>query len=97
VTHPSSDDISCAPDGSHDPAAGGDEGSADTVDATGPDPVIGAGLALFGIFVMAIGGARDLHYVFDVGVAIAIIGAVVFVLFVALSAMQQRRLGTPRS
>ena len=56
----------------------------------GPDPVIGAGMALFGIFLMGTGGARDAHYLFDVGVAIAVIGAVVFVLFVALSALKQR-------
>jgi hypothetical protein len=52
---------------------------------------VGAGLALLGIFVMAVGGARDLHFVFDAGVGVAILGAVIFVLFVALSAMKQRR------
>jgi drug/metabolite transporter (DMT)-like permease len=57
----------------------------------GPDPVIGAGLALLGIFLMGIGGARDAHYVFNVGVVIAVVGAIVFVLFVALSALKQRR------
>lgn len=58
----------------------------------GPDPVIGAGLALFGIFLMGTSGASAAHYVFDVGVGIAVIGAVIFVLFVALSALKQRRL-----
>lgn len=57
----------------------------------GPDPVIGAGLALLGIFVMGIGGGRDLHYVFDVGMVTAVLGAGVFVLFVALSAMKMRQ------
>jgi hypothetical protein len=52
--------------------------------------VIGAGLALLGIFLMGIGGARDAHYVFNVGVVIAVVGAIVFVLFVALSALKQR-------
>jgi hypothetical protein len=57
----------------------------------GPDPVIGAGIVLLGIFLMAAGGARDAHYVFDGGVVLAVIGAIVFVLFVALSALKQRR------
>jgi hypothetical protein len=57
----------------------------------GPDPVIGAGIALLGIFLMGTGGARDAHYVFDVGVLTAVAGAATFVLFVALSAMKQRR------
>jgi hypothetical protein len=56
----------------------------------GPDPVIGAGLTLLGIFVMGLGGSRDWHYVFNAGTFVAIIGAAVFVLFVALSAMKQR-------
>lgn len=56
----------------------------------GPDPVIGAGLVLVGIFVMGLGGSRDWHYVFNAGTLVAIIGAAVFVLFVALSAMKQR-------
>jgi hypothetical protein len=56
----------------------------------GPDPVIGAGLVLFGIFVMGLAGSRDWHYVFNAGTFVAIIGAAVFVLFVALSAMKQR-------
>lgn len=56
----------------------------------GPDPVIGAGLVLFGIFVMGLAGSRDWHYVFNAGTLVAIVGAAVFVLFVALSAMKQR-------
>jgi hypothetical protein len=58
--------------------------------ASGPDPVVGAGITLLGIFLMGAGGARDLHYVFDVGVLLAVVGAGTFVLFVALSAMKQR-------
>ncbi len=57
----------------------------------GPDPVIGAGIALLGIFLMGTGGARDAHYVFDVGVVLAIVGAIIFVLFVTLSALKQKR------
>jgi hypothetical protein len=60
-------------------------------DPLGPDPVIGAGVALLGIFLMGTGGATDAHYVFDTGVLTAIVGAIVFVLFVALSALKQRR------
>ena len=56
-----------------------------------PDPAIGAGIALLGIFLMGTGGARDAHFVFDAGVATAVIGAATFVLSVALSAMRQRR------
>jgi len=56
----------------------------------GPDPVIGAGLCLFGIFVMGLAGSRDWHYVFNAGTLVAIVGAALFVLFVALSAMKQR-------
>lgn len=59
-------------------------------DRSGPDPVVGAGITLFGIFLMGTGGARDAHYVFDVGVLFAVIGAGVFVVSVALSAMKQR-------
>jgi hypothetical protein len=61
----------------------------------GPDPVIGAGIALFGIFIMGTAGARNMHYVFDAGMFTAVIGAVIFVLFVALSAMKQRRTQAP--
>lgn len=58
--------------------------------AEGPDPVTGAGLALFGIFLMGLGGATNSHVVFDGGMFVAVAGAVLFVLFVALSAMKQR-------
>jgi len=60
-------------------------------EAEGPDPIVGAGITLLGIFLMGTGGARDAHYVFDLGVATAVLGAGVFVLCVALSAMKQRR------
>lgn len=56
----------------------------------GPDPVVGAGISLAGIFLMGTGGASDSHYVFDAGVAIAVLGAGIFVLFVTLSALKQR-------
>lgn len=69
--------------------AGGDGSAAAPTDKSGPDPVIGAGVALLGILLMGLGGARDAHYVFDVGVLTALLGAGTFVLFVALSAMKQ--------
>ena len=72
----------------------GTGGDAPSEVESGPDPVIGAGVTLFGIFLMGMGGARDAHYVFDVGVLTAVLGAGTFVLFVALSAMKQRR--TPK-
>ncbi len=69
------------------PAAGERNGRA----AEGPDPVIGAGITLLGIFIMGTGGARDAHYVFDLGVLTGVLGAATFVLCVALSAMKQRQ------
>ena len=57
----------------------------------GPDPVIGAGIALLGIFLMGTGGARDAHSVFDGGVGLAVVGAIVFVLVITLSALKQKR------
>jgi hypothetical protein len=57
----------------------------------GPDPVIGAGVTLLGIFLMGVGGAWDAHYLFNVGTLIAVTGAILFVVFVTLSAMKQRR------
>lgn len=73
-----------APDGgsTSEPVGTGSDG--------GPDPVIGAGVTLLGIFLMGTGGARDAHYVFDLGVLTALLGAGTFVLFVALSAMGQK-------
>lgn len=56
----------------------------------GPDPVVGAGISLFGIFLMGAGGAGDQHYVFDAGVLVAVGGAALFVLLVSLSAFKQR-------
>jgi hypothetical protein len=57
----------------------------------GPDPVIGAGIALLGIFLMGVGGAQNAHYLFNFGVLVAVLGAVLFVLFVTVTALKQRR------
>ena len=77
----------------------GDEAAGETDNAVGhvvarptkegPDPVIGAGITLLGIFLMGTGGAGDAHYVFDAGVALGLLGAGIFVLSVALSVMKQ--------
>lgn len=56
-----------------------------------PDPVIGAGMTLLGIFVMGVAGAAQAHYAFNAGTLVACVGAVAFVLLVALSALQQRK------
>jgi hypothetical protein len=69
----------------------GERGAGRSRGDEGPDPAIGAGITLLGIFVMGTGGARDAHYVFDVGMVTAVLGAGIFVLFVALSALKQRR------
>jgi energy-converting hydrogenase Eha subunit A len=74
-----------------DDAIGADRPAQSSSEDAGPDPVIGAGIVLLGIFLMGAGGARDAHFVFDAGVGIALIGAIVFVLFVTLSALKQRR------
>lgn len=57
----------------------------------GPDPVVGAGITLFGILMMGISGAADAHYAFDLGVLTAVAGAGTFVVCVALSAFRQRQ------
>lgn len=56
-----------------------------------PDPVIGAAMTLLGIFIMGVAGAANAHYAFNVGTLVACVGAAVFVLFVALSALKQRK------
>jgi drug/metabolite transporter (DMT)-like permease len=61
----------------------------------GPDPVVGAGITLLGIFLMGTGGAKDAHYVFDFGVLTAVLGAAIFVVCVALSAIRRRDGGAP--
>lgn len=42
-----------------------------------------------GLVVMATGGAMTWHYVFNVGEGVLLLGAVVFLLFVALSSHKQ--------
>jgi len=56
----------------------------------GPDPVVGIGLVILGVLVMGIGGAATFHYVFNIGTAIAIVGALVFLVSVVLSSLRDR-------
>jgi hypothetical protein len=67
----------------------GGEGGDPPALESGPDPAIGAGITLLGIFGMGVGGAADAHYFFDAGMVTAVLGAATFVLFVALSAMKR--------
>lgn len=56
----------------------------------GPDPAIGAAIALVGVFLMGTAGARDGLVVFDAGLVAAVFGGAIFVLSIALSAMRPR-------
>lgn len=58
----------------------------------GPDPVVGVGLVILGVLIMGIAGAATLHYAFNVGTAIAIVGAIVFLVSVVLSSLRQKKL-----
>jgi hypothetical protein len=59
--------------------------------AEGPDPIVGVGLVIVGILIMGISGAATAHYVFNFGSLIAMIGAVLFVTFVALSTYRKSK------
>lgn len=63
-----------------------------TVHKDAPDPVIGIGLVILGVLVMGVAGAATLHYVFNIGTAIAIVGAIVFLVCVAMSSLSERKL-----
>lgn len=84
MTYPTSNEVEGAP-------AGRRALSAPPQEDVGPDPVIGAGVTLLGIFLMGVGGAWDAHYLFDFGVLTAVLGAILFVLFVTVTALKQRR------
>ncbi len=60
-------------------------------DPPGPDPVLGVGLVILGVFIMGVAGAATAHYIFNLGTLIAIVGAVIFVAFVTLSTYRQTR------
>ncbi len=59
--------------------------------ADGPDPIVGVGLVIVGILIMGISGAATAHYLFNFGSAIAMLGAVLFVTFVALSTYRKNK------
>jgi hypothetical protein len=56
----------------------------------GPDPAVGAGLVIGGVFIMGVGGASTAHYLFNAGTGVAILGALLFVAAVTISAFKQR-------
>jgi uncharacterized membrane protein YgdD (TMEM256/DUF423 family) len=57
----------------------------------GPDPAVGASIALLGIFAMGVTGAATQHYLFNLSTGVAILGAVLFVGAVTITALRQRR------
>ncbi|MFO0614325.1 MAG: hypothetical protein U0414_17190 [Polyangiaceae bacterium] len=57
----------------------------------GPDPIVGVGLVIVGILIMGISGAATAHYLFNFGSLIAMVGAVLFVTFVALSTYRKKK------
>lgn len=50
--------------------------------------MIGVGLFVVGLVVMATGGAATWHYVFNVGEGLLLLGAVVFLASVAISSLR---------
>jgi hypothetical protein len=56
----------------------------------GFDPVVGAGVSLLGLVLMGAGGVRAHGYVFHAGMVVAVSGAALCVLLLALSALRQR-------
>ena len=60
-------------------------------DPPGPDPVLGVGLVILGVFIMGVAGAATAHYIFNLGTLIAIVGALLFVAFVTFSTFRQSR------
>ena len=61
----------------------------ETAKDVGPDPLWGAASAFLGFFVMAVGGATDRHYVFNVGSGIMLVGAAVFLIQMAVTRYRQ--------
>ena len=55
----------------------------DDVSATGPDPVWSLGVFIVGLLTMGVGGAATWHWVFNVGEAIMLLGATLFLAVVA--------------
>lgn len=55
----------------------------------GPTPLIGAAIALSGIFLMGAAGAREIGALFQLGALTAVLGWGIFVLLLALAAMRR--------
>ncbi len=51
----------------------------------GPDPSIGIGFFVVGLLIMAVGGATTHHYVFNAGEGLVLLGAVIFLISVAVT------------
>lgn len=51
----------------------------------GPDPSIGIGFFVVGLIVMATGGATTHHYLFNAGEGMVLLGAVIFLVSVAVT------------
>ncbi len=57
-------------------------------DPSGPDPIYGLGMVVVGVLIMGVAGAATLHFVFNAGTALTILGALVFVASLAISSMR---------
>jgi hypothetical protein len=55
---------------------------------SGPDPIYGLALVVLGILTMGVAGAATLHYVFNAGTALTILGAMLFVGSMAVSSLK---------
>lgn len=58
----------------------------------GPDPVVGMGIGVAGLLIMAVGGAGNWHYCFNVGEALLLAGAALFIGSVVVSVLKQEPL-----
>lgn len=57
-------------------------------DPSGPDPIYGLGMVVVGVLVMGVAGAATLHFLFNAGTALTILGALAFVSSLAISSMR---------
>jgi uncharacterized membrane protein len=57
-------------------------------DKPGPDPVVGVGLFVVGLLIMATGGALTWHYVFNVGEGLLLLGAILFLVSVVWTSLR---------
>ena len=44
-------------------------------DPPGPDPVLGVGLVILGVFIMGVAGAATAHYIFNLGIRVVIVAS----------------------